>query len=428
MTSVPNHRPRSNGNKSRLPGILIVVLLAFSLQGCAFLEDLFQGGKKKPRTEKPVEKKEVEIREVEWEDVTDEDGVITEYPDQTPEKEDIYDVLCLLPFNGSNQDRGRSLYAGIKLAAQEISPSVNVRITTLDISRLAGEPQALRQVLSMPDFDVIIAPYATNNVNRIIELAQGSGAVVLSPWNTSTSIRRYDQYIQLNPGLESHFKGMVEWTVREYGADQTLIVANKKDASSVGILQDAHSGLESYYTAVNPTQDIPKLEQLITSKNVEAIIIPSWRSSDEAYFLSLLSAVNAARGSRPLSVFVLSPWMNHDNINFEQYNGLNLHFTSSRYKNTDSRAVTRFEDQYIREFNYFADDDVYYGHDIYRMTLDWLTQYDHRIKQEIVNYECRDCFFRYDFVEEVTDDGRAYIQNDHVDIISLTNFQYHRVN
>src|SRR5690554_6400192 len=135
MTSVPNHRPRSNGNKSRLPGILIVVLLAFSLQGCAFLEDLFQGGKKKPRTEKPVEKKEVEIREVEWEDVTDEDGVITEYPDQTPEKEDIYDVLCLLPFNGSNQDRGRSLYAGIKMAANELDLNINLRITTLDVDR-----------------------------------------------------------------------------------------------------------------------------------------------------------------------------------------------------------------------------------------------------------------------------------------------------
>lgn len=192
MISAPNHRPRSNGNNSRISAYLVIIVLAFSLQGCAFLEDLFQGGKKKSRTEKPVEKKEVEIREVEWEDVTDEDGVITEYPDQTPEKEDIYDVLCLLPFHGSNEDKGRSLYAGIKMASRDINPGVNVRITTLDVSRLVREPEALRKVLSAPNFDVVIGPYATDNLNRILELAQGSGAMVISPWNTSPSIRRYD--------------------------------------------------------------------------------------------------------------------------------------------------------------------------------------------------------------------------------------------
>lgn len=428
MISVPNHQPRSNGNRLSWKGVFVMIILAITLQGCAFLEDLFQGKDKKPRTEKPDEKKEVEIREIEWEDVTDEEGVIDEYPDQTPEKEEIYDVLCLLPFNGSNKDRGRSLYAGIKMAANELDLNINLRITTLDVSRLVGEPETLRKVLSEPNFDIIIAPYSTDDVNRIVELSQGSGAIVFSPWNTSPSIRRHDRYVQLNPGLESHFKGMVDWTAREYGIAQTLIVSNKRDANSVKILQDVNPGLETYYTAINPTEDIPRLEQLIISKNVQAIIVPSWRSSDQAYFLSLLSAINAARGARPMSVFVLSSWMNHDNINYEQYSGLNLHFTNSRFKNTNSRAVTRFEDRYIREFNYFADDDVFYGHDIYRMILELLTRYDGRIKQEITNYNCGDCFFRYDFTEEITGDGRPYILNDHVDIINLTNFQYHRLN
>src|SRR5690554_4726397 len=135
MISVPNHQPRSNGNRLSWKGVFVMIILAITLQGCAFLEDLFQGKDKKPRTEKPDEKKEVEIREIEWEDVTDEEGVIDEYPDQTPEKEEIYDVLCLLPFNGSNKDRGRSLYAGIKMAANELDLNINLRITTLDVDR-----------------------------------------------------------------------------------------------------------------------------------------------------------------------------------------------------------------------------------------------------------------------------------------------------
>lgn len=428
MTSVQNHQRPLSGNSFPWAGIFIVVLLTFSLQGCAFLEDLFQGKDRRPTPQRPDEKKEVEIREVEWEDVTDEEGVITEYPDQTPEKEEIYDVLCLLPFNGNNKDRGRSLYAGIKMAAQELNPQVNIRVTTLDISRLIREPEALRKVLSVPDFDIIIGPYGTEDMKQVLELTQGSGAMVFSPWNTNPSIRGYNHYVQLNPGLESHFRGIVDWTAREYGVPQTLIVANKKDANSVAILQDAHNGLDSYYTAINPTEDIPILEEMIVSKDIQAIIIPSWRASDEAYFLSLLSAVNAARGNRTISVFLLSSWMNHDNINYEQYSGLRLHFTNSRFKNPNSRTVTRFEDQYIREFNYFADDDVFYGHDIFRMTLEMLSRYDRQIQKEIINYECRDCFFQYDFVEEMNEQGRPFILNDHVDIINLSNFQYHRLN
>ena len=428
MISVPNHRPRSNGNSSRLLGWVMVAVLAGSLQSCAFIEDLFQGKKRKVRTERPGEKKEVEIREIEWEDVTDEEGVIRNYPDKTEDKDDIYDVLCLLPFNGTNKDKGRSLYAGMKMAANDLDLGINLRITTLDISRLAGEPETLRKLLSVPEFDVIISPYATDDVNRVIDLVQGSGSLVVSPWNTSPSVRRFDHFIQLNPGLESHFSGMVDWTVREFGAGQTLIVSSKKEMSSVKILQEDNPNLENYYTAVNPTEDIPKMKDLIASKNVEAIIVPSWRSSDEAYFLSLLSAVNAARGFRNISVVVLSSWMDNDDINFDQYRGLNLHFTNSRFKNTESRVVLRLEDQYIREYNYFADDEVFYGHDIYRMVVEWLTKYDHRVRSEIVNYECQDCFFRYDFVDEVTDEGKSYILNDHVDIISLRNFQYNRVN
>ncbi len=429
MISVPNHRQRSNGNNTqRLTSLLVLMILGVSVQSCAFIEDLFQGKKKKPRTEEPDKDREVEIREVEWEDVTDEEGVIRNYPDKTEDKEEIYDVLCLLPFNGQHQDKGRALYAGFKMAAESILPEINIRVTALDISRLEREPEALRKVLSMPDFDVIVTPYGTDNLNQVVELTQGSGSLLVSPWNTSPSVNRFDRYIQLNPGLQSHFRGMVDWTVREYGTTSTLIVAHRKDAASVEILQADNPAIEHYYTDLNPKKDIPELEQLLASKDVNAIIIPSWRSSDQPYFLSLLSAINAAKGQQNLSVFVLSSWMDKADLNYDQYSGLNLHFTNSRFINTTSRQVVRFEDEYIREYNFFASDDVYYGHDIFRMISEWLTLYNRRITNEIVNYECRDCFFRYDFVDKVSESGKSFILNDHVDIISLSNFQYHRVN
>lgn len=428
MISVPSHQRPLNGNSSGLAGKILLICLVFSIQSCAFIEDLFQGKKEKPRTEKPKEKEKVVIQEIEWEDVTDLEEIIRNYPDKTEEKQNIYDVLCLLPFSGTDQDKGRSLYAGIKMAANDAHPAVNIRITTFDATRLDAQPEALRKILSTPEFDLIISPYSTDDVNRVIDLTQGSGAVVLSPWNTSTSIHKFAKYVQLNPGLEAHFSGIVDWTAREYGADRTLVVGHKKDANLVDMLKEHTSDLENYYTSSSPKEDIHHLERLIESKNVKAIIIPSWRSSDEAYFLSLLSAINAARVGRTISVFVLSSWMNNDNINYSQFSGMDLHFTSSRFVNTDSRTFQRFESQFIDRYHYFASEEVYYGHDIFLMLSNWFSKEQSKMPDQIINNDCRDCFFRYDFVEKISESGQPFITNDHVDIISFRDFEYRRVN
>ena len=428
MISVPSHRQPLNGNRSRITGMIFLVCIVFSLQSCGFIEDLFKGKEKIDRTERPPEKKKVEIRKIEWKDVTDLEDIIRNYPQETEDEKDIYDVLCLIPFSGTNQDKGKSLYSGIKMAADISKPSVNIRITTFDIARLADQKETLRKILSVPGFDLIVSPYSTDDVNQVIELSRGSGAVVLSPWNTSSAVNRYSHYIQLNPGLESHFRGMVDWTAREYGIERTLIMGHKKDAQLVEMLKEENVHLENYFTSSNPKDNITDLSHLIASKNVKAIILPIWRASDESYFLSVLSAINAARGSKTVSVFVLSSWMNNENINFNQFNGLNLHFTSSRFVNSESKAVQRFEDRYIEQYNFFASDEVFYGHDVYLMISDLLSQYQNKMTDQIMNYKCRDCFFRYDFVDKISEEGQPYITNEHIDIISFKDFQYHRVN
>lgn len=428
MISVQSHPLRSNGNKFRIFRILILLIVVFSLQSCGFIDDLFRDKPEETKETTKVEDKKVEIKEVKWEDVTDAEEVIRNYPEESVKPDDIYDILCLLPFTGPHRLKGRSLYVGLKMAAKESNPGINLRFTTFDVARLKSEPEMLRKILSTPHFDFILAPYATDDVNQAIEIARGSGANILSPWNTSPSVNRFGKYIQLNPGLKSHYNGMVEFTARKFGRERTMIISGRKDAQLVEMLQNKAPGLENFYTASNPKQDISQLTQLISSKNLEAVILPSWRSSDEAYFLTLLSTLNAARDGKTLHVFVLASWLDNQNINYDQYKGLNLHFTNSRYINHAHRPIRRFEDRFIDEYHYFADDDIFYGHDIYMLISELLTEYQRRVEKEIVNFECSDCFFRYDFSEEISDDGQPFILNNHVDIISLKDFQYQRVN
>ena len=433
MTLVKNHRRRLSGNKAgRFIKSCILFLLAgmvvMNAQSCAFIEDLF--GKKEVKT-RPVEKEkegEAEIGEVEWEDVTQEKDVIREYPQKADEEKEFFDVLCFLPFNGEHRQKGRDLYSGLKMAANEYRSDMKIRFTTFDVNNVRKEAETVRKLLSSPEFDMIIAPYATADVNQVIELAKGSGAVILSPWNTSSSVDRFAGYIQLNPGIESHFKHIADFSRREFGAARSMIIGARKDAQYVEMLQEFAPGLNAYYTSSNPMGHVEEIRNLIASKNIQSVIIPSWRSADESYFLSLLSAINSARESRKINVFMLASWMNNDKIQYEQFRGMNLHFTSSRFVDYQRKPIQRFDDAYYRQYAYFASEDVFYGHDIFLLASGIFQEFGYESAHQIINFDCRDCLFRYDFVNQVDREGHSFIQNDQVDIISWDNYEYQRVN
>lgn len=433
MILAKNHRRRSSGNKSgRSSNTIVLYLLMFmvlvNVQSCAFIEDLF--GKKEEKTrpaDKERERKD-EVKEVEWEDVTKEEEVIREYPHKADEKKEFFDVLCFLPLNGDHMQKGRDLYAGLKMAANDYRSDLKIRFTTFDVNKVRKEPEIVRKLLSTPEFDMIIAPYATADVNQVIELAKGSGAVILSPWNTSSSVDRFKGYIQLNPGIESHFKHIADFSQREFGAGRSVIIGAKKDASSVEMLKQFSPGMNVYYTSSNPKNDFEEISHLISSKNIKSVIIPSWRSADESYFLSLLSTINSARQNQKINVFMLASWLNNDKIQYEQFRGMNLHFTNSRFIDYRRGAIQRFDDAYYQKFDFFATEDVYYGHDIFLLASGLFQKFGYESMDQIVNFECQDCLFRYDFVNQVESGGNSFIQNDQVDIISWENYQYQRVN
>jgi len=432
MTLAKNHPPRSSGNKKGLvnqavPYLLIFVVL-LNLQSCAFIEDLF--GKKEDTTRQvDREKKEkAEIKEIEWEDDTKEDEVVREYPDQLEDEKEFFDILCFLPFNGGNRQKGRDLYAGLKMAANEYAGELKLRFTTFDVEKLRSEPNVVRKLLSTPEFDMIIAPYGTSDVNQVVEMAKGSGATILSPWNTSASVDRFDHYVQMNPGIESHFRQIADYTRREFGESRSLIIGAKKDAPSVRMIQEIAPGIEVFYTSTDPKRDYEEMSYLIASKNIRSVIIPSWRSADESYFLSLLSTLNSARENQKINVFMLASWMNNDKIQYEQLRGMNLHFTSSRFVDYMRGPIQRFDDSYYRKFNYFASEDVLYGHDMFLIASGLFLEYGYQIPDQIVNFNCQDCLFRYDFVNQVDENGNSFILNDHVDIVSWKDYEYRRVN
>src|SRR5690625_3510338 len=160
MTLAKNHPPRSSGNKKGLvnqavPYLLIFVVL-LNLQSCAFIEDLF--GKKEDTTRQvDREKKEkAEIKEIEWEDDTKEDEVVREYPDQLEDEKEFFDILCFLPFNGGNRQKGRDLYACLNMAENDYAGECKIMFTTFYVEIQRIESNDVQNVTTRSDIIICI--------------------------------------------------------------------------------------------------------------------------------------------------------------------------------------------------------------------------------------------------------------------------------
>lgn len=425
MISVRNLRLPLNGSRIRI--ILCIIVLGTVLQSCVFLEDLFAEKSKKERKEEHEEEEDVTVKDVEWEDKTDEDQVVKEYPAKRSFENRTVNILFTMPFRGKRAEPTTSFYIGFKMAAEEYAGSKDYKISTLDIDDLTNSSRTMESIINPENTDLIIGPYSSVDVNRIIGFAKGSDIPLVSPWNTSTSVELYEEYIQLNTGLDEHLSEMADFATTQFGTERTLVLAEKKDSRLVDIMKKKEPLLPSYFTTSAPRDEIEDLSHILESRNVEAVIIPNWRLADESYLISLLSALNAARGERPLSVMALGTWMDNDNVSFDQFDGLHFHFTSSRFLNEVLPKVQRFDEKYFQKYNYFASEEVFYGYDIFYLLTGLIDRYDIEWVENIENVDCRDCFFEYDLIRG-EHEGQPYIFNDHVNIVSFQNFQYARAN
>lgn len=427
MTLVPNHRPRLSGNRSGT--LLFLLLCAFSMQSCGFMDDLFKPKKEVKERERVEVEESVEVEEIKWRDVTRQDKVLEEYPvDEVAEEHRAVRVLCIFPFAGNMENRMSAFYSGFKQAGLNFTGDYTFDVTAMDIAEVLNTPSVLPKLIDRENADVIVLPYSSPNINEILKYAKRSNIPVISPWNTSNEVDFYKGYIKLNPDLNTHLNAMVEYAVRISTAANTLVLAEKKDANMVEHMLETNANIQHLYTSSNPKDDIFRIQNMMDAHGITSVIIPSWRSSDEAYFISLLSALNAARQGKVISVFALSSWMNSQKINFDQFAELNLHFTSSRFLDSTLPNVGRFEDNYYNEFKYFANESVFYGYDVFSIIAQLYSQYGYNWLLRVDEFSCRDCFFRYRLQETNNGNKASFFENSHVDIISLKDYQYNRVN
>ena len=317
-------------------------------------------------------------------DIATGDGLNIDYP--TKER---YRIALLLPFlsnrfNGAslpkNSDYAIGFYAGAKLALEQLeSEGVRADVVAVDTEAENGTVQRLLDQPDVRDADLLIGPYLSNSVQLAAEAVKGKPQILVSPHSANIGLSTDNpNYVQVNPSIIVHINAQLRHARTQYAADQILLVgAPGGDAARLFPYYDAANAAFDGGNAaaalgrmeVGPDEatgwdDINLLGDL-DSLRTNVLILPEYRNQRYVYnFLRKLKI--AARNPlhpRDVVVYGMPQWQEFTRIEYDLYEDLNVHISSSHYVDRNSQAVRRFADTYRNRYGERPPESAYAGYD-----------------------------------------------------------------
>ncbi len=426
MILAPNLRPLSSGNKVLLLVAALVLLASCDLfkpvqtdrparpAGDARLDEI-QGRKVYDRTtgtyviidNAPVEPMDT----VRWRDVSDNKQVIrssavmtaTEKPVDAPsvlqskpvegnintEFLSAYNVSVVLPFLSDrfagpsgplppNSDWALNFYGGVKMALEDLErENVKLNVSVID-GRETSETAVMQLTRTNTDLQkahLIIGPYRRETARILSEMAQRTGAAILSPYTTATDVAvNNPNYIQVNPSLRSHCEAITRHARQRFRPEQIVLVCRDKDQEMerLQFFQDENARLSGgqnvqsfreYTLADNAEFNNADMLSLIRLSDTTVFIVPSW--ANETFIYSLLRKLDLARRERTsIVVYGMPQWMNYEVIDYDYYERLNVHVSSSTYIDLLSTDVQFFRRRFFDRYGKPPGEEAFLGYDI----------------------------------------------------------------
>lgn len=409
-----------------------------------------------------------------WRDVTDapvitSDGVYVDEggaPDGTgafgTAYYSTYNVSVMLPFVTNrfsmtspklpdNSDWAVHFYAGMQMALDILEQEgVSLNVTTLDTKGQASEVNTLlRSDESLTSAHLILGPYRKENVKLVADFAKREQKTMVSPYNASMSVANNNtQYIQVNPTLKSHAEAIMRHARKNYRPDQIVLVAKDKTAevNRLKYFQD-----ENYL--IDGSTNGPALQELlVTDSNIDlseldlkpflksgtttVFIIPSF--SSEAYVGALMRKIYLEARYSPIVVYGMPQWQDYTSIDYDVFENLNLHISSSSYIDPYSVSVQSFKRSFYDRYGTAPEEEAFWGYDdmLYfgRMLKKHGTKFQYFLDGDLgVNY----LHTRFDVQKQLTpqsmrpESKKEVIQrfeNKYVNILKFDQYYFQRAN
>lgn len=272
-------------------------------------------------------------------------------------------------------------YSGAKMALNEmrggpIGYNVQVQDTRANANRV-------NELTSSPAFrnaHLVIGPYLKQSVTTMAESARGMEKVLISPYSAATGVSASNpNYVQVNPTLETHLRSLIKHAYNNQAADRIVLVVgtNPNQLTRLDYIQDEYKILTGN-AEVEPLEvlsvDINKqsqtnLNQYLTGRKT-VFIVPIYEDeSFVANFLRLLYNETREDLGNNVAVYGLPQWIDFTRINFDYYEGTNVHVSSSVFIDKLDPAVRDFRSSFYDEYGTLPRDEAYVGYDLTRYFL-----------------------------------------------------------
>ncbi len=412
MTSVPNLRQPSNGNKNRI--LLLLLLLLPLLHACELFKPATSTSHKPGKEEDlgdlqgPVK---INPETGEFERVTS----MTEpmdtahwtvnstekYPPITSETTaegsdntnahslngEVQYLTLLLPFLSQQfsytdteipkgSERALQYYAGVKLALQDLQKdSTQLDLTVLDTKYSEEEVKHLLSFEpAVQQADLLIGTYRSANARLVADYALKNSKPFVSPFSGSSSISADNpQYIQVNPTFRTHCDAITRYLMQRYTPDQIiLVVPNKpKEIERLAVFQELRKrylseGDTSRFKELiisDETLDLKEtnLTEHLLADRPTVFVVPSW--SNETFVYAFLRKLKvASQNFAEVLVFGMPQWMEYERADFELYENLHVHLTSNYYIDPYNPNIRLFKQRFFQEFSMLPRKEAYYGY------------------------------------------------------------------
>ena len=371
-----------------------------------------------------------------------------------------YNVAFMLPFVTNRfdptsgqidniSDWALHFYGGAKIAFDKLSEEdVKLNVSVLDTEGSPRQVSTLLRQETLQDAHLIIGPYRGDNVNMVASAIKRNNTIMVSPHFVPDNDNQSNpKYIQVKPSIKSHCEALVRHARKYFRPSQIVLVArnNPEEINALRYLQDENARLENdvyaepfqeYIVNVDNQANLDDIDVLpfVSLGDSTAFIVPSW--SSEKFVYSFLRKVDVTRAEEnTVVVYGMPQWTSFERIDFEYYDNLEVHVSSSNYLNPMSAEVQAFKKSFFDRFGLVPNEEAFLGHDVALYFGRMLAKHGTKF-QYFLNQDPQDLLHtRFEFGEvkisnSVQDIANLPIQkfeNKYLNILKFQDFQFQPV-
>lgn len=370
-----------------------------------------------------------------------------------------YNVSVMLPFltdrfsttNSAlpqNADWALNFYGGMRLAFEDLDQEgIKLNVSVLD--NRANEAQTnllLRSNADLREAHLIIGPYRQETASLVANFANVNDKTMVSPYTTSDAVAGTNpNYIQINPTLKTHCEAITRHARERYRPEQIVLVCRSREVDRLNYFQEENARISGgrnvrrfreYVVPENQDANSGQLLSLLQT-DTTVFLVPSW--APESFIQSFLSKLDLAkRASQGIVVYGMPQWMQYESVDYDLYERLNVHVTTSSFVDPLSTAAQVFRRRFFDRYGTIPKEEAYLGYDVTVFSGRMLNQYGTKFQYYLEQQRPMEMLLStYDFERIVNIPANAVnpenlpiqrFENKYVNILKFQDYQFKPAN